>query len=370
MTMKKLYYITRARIPSEKAHSFQIMKMCETFVRCGYEVTLMVPARENNIQENPFQYFSIPAVFSIVYVPVPPLIRRGFGARLLFWIEGLCFLLRQSRQAQPEKEAVIFTRSIEVALWYRCLGYKKVIVELHDWPGSFTWLFGWLLRLIPKVVVTAEGLAEECVRVGRSVLVAPNGVDEMFFEPHTPLLRSEVGIPIERSVVMYVGALALWKGVGTLLEASRILPPSFVVVIAGGAREEVERLRREYPHVLFLGQTPVHELHRYQRLADILVVPNSPEEALSARYTSPIKLFAHLASKKPIIVSDLPSMRSIVSNKEVVFFDGSCTDLVQKIIAISSTAPTDIQILTDRAYELAKRSTWKNRAEKILTLFA
>ena len=53
----KLYYIANARIPTEKAHGVQIMKMCEAFVDAGHEVKLIVPKRKNPIQEDPFAYY-------------------------------------------------------------------------------------------------------------------------------------------------------------------------------------------------------------------------------------------------------------------------------------------------------------------------
>ena len=41
----KLLYIANARIPSEKAHPYQILKMCEAFAQSGAEVELVVPFR-------------------------------------------------------------------------------------------------------------------------------------------------------------------------------------------------------------------------------------------------------------------------------------------------------------------------------------
>ena len=37
----KIKYITNARIPTEKAHGYQICKMCEEFGRVGVEVELI-----------------------------------------------------------------------------------------------------------------------------------------------------------------------------------------------------------------------------------------------------------------------------------------------------------------------------------------
>lgn len=39
----RLLYLANARLPTEKAHGYQICKMCEAFARTGAEITLMYP---------------------------------------------------------------------------------------------------------------------------------------------------------------------------------------------------------------------------------------------------------------------------------------------------------------------------------------
>lgn len=363
---KKLYYITRARIPSEKAHSFQIVKMCEAFANLGLLVTLVLPKRRNSIEVSLFSYYNLVNSFSLNYIWVPQLIRQGRIGRILFWFEGLIFILQLSWSLKVSKEDLIVTRSLEVALFYSLLKYQNIIFEVHDWPQSFSWLYKKMLRTVPRIVVTADGLKEECLKVGINPLVAPNGVDKSFFEEYIPLIKNDYGISNEKKVVMYVGALSKWKGVMTLLESSEYLPSHVQVVIAGGQSDEVQALKAQYPEVIFLGQTPAQDLVKYQALADILVVPNSAEEMVSSRFTSPIKLFAHLTSLKPIIVTNLPSMRSIVDEKEVVFFDGTATDLGQKIKHVLAMKPEELQSLTKAAYTKGKKFTWDKRAESII----
>ena len=43
----KLIYTANARIPSEKAHPYQIVQMCEAFAGQGAEVTLLYANRRN-----------------------------------------------------------------------------------------------------------------------------------------------------------------------------------------------------------------------------------------------------------------------------------------------------------------------------------
>ena len=55
--------------------------------------------------------------------------------------------------------------------------------------------------------------------------------------------------------------------------------------------------------------------------ADVLVLPNKKGEKISERYTSPLKLFEYMASGRPMIVSDLSSLREIVSAETAMFVE-------------------------------------------------
>src|SRR3989338_6424929 len=95
--MKKLIYIANARIPTEKAHGIQIMKMCESMgeLEVGdgkLEVELIVPRRLNPIKQDPFDYYGVKRNFKITKLPTLDFIALGLG-RFGFFAETLIFLI-------------------------------------------------------------------------------------------------------------------------------------------------------------------------------------------------------------------------------------------------------------------------------------
>jgi len=68
----KLTYIVNARLPTEKAHGIQIMKMCESFSRAGAKLTLIVPKRRQPKEfkgKDPFKYYNVDKKFILKKIP-------------------------------------------------------------------------------------------------------------------------------------------------------------------------------------------------------------------------------------------------------------------------------------------------------------
>lgn len=367
----KIFYITRARIPSEKAHGFQIVTMCKTFSEMGNEVTLILPKRNNPIKENLWQYFDLRKNFQVRYLYASPVLFGSALGKMSFQLEGITFAIRSLFLKFPS-EGFVFTRSLEVAFFHAVIR-RKVVFEIHDWPHSASKLFVFVLRRVPFLIVTAKGLAEELELNGiKHYLVAPNGVGEEYFNPLSisNITKESFKIDLDKKILMYVGSLAKWKGVRTLLKASEHLDANrYQIVIAGGSENEVSVLENEFPRVKFVGYIPNSKLPSFQKLADILIIPNRNDSDVSSRYTSPLKLFAHMASKCPIIISDLPSTRSIVNDSEVFFFDGSTEGLCRAVESIENDANLAKQ-KADKSYAKAFKMTWKKRVESILSFVA
>lgn len=138
------------------------------------------------------------------------------------------------------------------------------------------------------------------------------------------------------------------------------------MVVIGGSDKEIALLRVQYPLVQFLGARPYRELPLNQQAADILVVPNTAKNTLSSSYTSPLKLFAHMTARIPLIVSDIPSLRAVVDDSAVSFFSPDDSQSLAHAISKVLQSPEDSQKKASVAYEKSKQHTWRKRAERVL----
>jgi len=108
---------------------------------------------------------------------------------------------------------------------------------------------------------------------------------------------------------------------------------------------------------------------RYLCAADMLLLPNAPLSLESIRYTSPIKMFEYMASGVPIIASDLPSVREVLTERNAVLVDaGSASALADGIKRVVDDSVLAVRV-SQEALQDAKDCTWKFRAQTIFTFF-
>ena len=143
LTKKRIIYIAFARLPTEKAHGYQICKMCEAFARQGASVSLLHPFRYHPNQDleekSVFGYYDISKVFEVRTLPNIDLIRitqwfKNINLPALFYLNyiflGDCL---QFGKYAWKNANIFFTRSPEVAFWLTRWGLPTAF-EVHSVP--------------------------------------------------------------------------------------------------------------------------------------------------------------------------------------------------------------------------------------------
>lgn len=344
------------------------------------EVTLMVPDRKT-FSADPFAYYGVERNFSIEKIPVWDAVKFG---RIGFLLESFLFLSRAAKRAQKEKGALVYSR--EEALGFFCKGFA---LELHTLPkraGFFRRLLWsqtralFVLTSLMKDELRAQGIDEE------KIFVLPDAVDAARFG--IPVSKEEarrkLNLPIDKKIVLYSGSFFLygWKGVDSLLETAELFqgekssifnyPLSkgneILFVFVGGSTDEIAEAKKNRTtlNALFIGRKPHTEIPYYLKAADVLVLPNKSGDEMSERHTSPLKLFEYLASSRPVVCSDLPSLREVVGEQEVFFFKPNSPQDLARAIADALGDDSLASARAESARRKASNYTWDKRAKRVL----
>lgn len=351
-------YLANVRFPSERAHSFQINSMCEAYTLSSHQVSLFVKKNEDDSMVASHN-------FNVVRFSSP---RLFVNSKASFYFNEFYFTLCFWRFKNSGSFDMILSRSEAIIFFLSLLlDPRKLLWESHDMRSNF--FAKRIIKKKVKIVVTSIALRDEYRSVlhAQKVLLAENAIDDNFFTEleSKKEARSRLGITTSKKVVMYIGGFDHWKGVDVFCAAS-IYCTDYLFVVIGGSDYETKNMMSQYPGVVFLGRQPFEDLKDNQQAADFLIVPNRPEDVVSTKYTSPLKLFAHMVSGIPLIVSNLPSITNIVSKDSVSLFEsGNAKNLADTIISVDLNYKT-FKKTAEVLMIASKNNTWNTRAKKIV----
>lgn len=365
----KLIYIVNVRIPTEKAHGIQIAKMCEAFALAGLEVDLVLPWRFNKIKDDIFDYYQVKRNFKVKKLPSLDLIPLGLP-KIGFWIQSLSFNISVFFYLIFRKADVFYSRD-SFSLFSLSFFKQNLVYEAHTFP-QFFFLHKRVFKKAKTIIAITQKIKEEFIKKGISggkILVAPDGVDLEKFDIDVSReeARKILNLPLDKKIIMYIGLFDEWKGYLTLLAASKFFDGREIrLVMIGGTKKQVEKLEREYPNVVFLGYRPYTSLPVNQKAADVLVLPNSGQKKISQYWTSPLKLFSYMASGRPIVASDLPSIREVLNeNSAILVRPDSPTDLAEGIEK-SLKNPDFSAKISRQAHQDVQKYSWQKRVKNII----
>lgn len=367
----KIKYITNVRIPTERAHGYAIMKMCESFSLSNIDINLIVPEKQNSeLKENPFDYYGIQKIFKITKIPSFDFLGNNLSfGKIFYWLDFLSFIFSIRMKNVIEKDDILYTRDFTLAYFFPKKNFS--CLELHNIPKKHLWLKE-SCKKVNLIFVLNNNIKKELVELGipeNKIFIFSSGVDLKDFDLNitTEEARKKINLPIDKKIIMYTGHLYKWKKIDTLADVAIKMPENIFCFI-GGVDPEISFYKEKYKNVkniLWIEFVKREYIPFYIKSADVLVLPYTKNENISSKYTSPLKLFEYMASKKPIVASDLSSTREILNESMCVFCEpddvNSLEISIKKILSDENLAKN----ISENAYKNSFKYSWKNRAEKI-----
>ena len=100
--------------------------------------------------------------------------------------------------------------------------------------------------------------------------------------------------------------------------------------------------------------------------ADVLVIPNSNLDERTRAFTSPLKLFEYMASRRPIVASSTPTILEVLKYDSAVLVEpDNPLALKEGLLKISGDKKM-ADSLAKNARKEVENYTWEKRASKIL----
>ncbi len=333
----RVAYVDPQGFPSAEPEALQVFHTCVGLAAHAERVWLV--GGRGSLEEDVAAYYGIrpPANLSLVRLPR---FRRERGWLRPAWSAPfhLLALMAIRRLARNEGIAAVLTRNLKLARFllraHRRRPLPPVIFECHQIfadtlqeetrqrRGSVSAKLARLTACEAEVYREAAGLiaithrladliGERLATRGR-MLVAPDGVD---LAGPLPVAQNAAEGP-----ATYLGNFHPWKGVEVLVRAAACQPDVRLALVGGNgeSRARIEALAKTTGvggRVQFIGPVPPRERWRYLAEASVCVLPLT-RSTYGTSFTSPLKLFEYMAAARPIVASDLPTLREVLRDGE------------------------------------------------------
>jgi glycosyltransferase involved in cell wall biosynthesis len=232
------------------------------------------------------------------------------------------------------------------------------------------------MKAADLVVTLGEAMRGEILERGvdpDKVIIVPNGVSEEFLQPLPDdhgKLKASLGINPGEHVVGLVSSLVAHEGIGTLLEAVKLLNDRGVrtrALIVGDGPERPALQRQAAAlglDAIFPGRVPMSQVRAYHAVLDAFVVPRTPDRV--CQLVTPLKPVEAMASGLPVVVSGVKALSEIVNDK--------VTGLLSAPLDAAALADTLQGLLEDQALRaelganarewVARDRTWAHNATR------
>lgn len=209
--------------------------------------------------------------------------------------------------------------------------------------------------------------------------ILPNGIgDEFLNEPiDRPAARHELGLDIDAFYVGTVSSLVPYEGLDTVLRAVAKLHKgnhNLKVLIVGDGTDKENLIRLASDLGIsncceFTGRVPREKAHVYHAALNLFVVPR--KDSAVTRAVTPLKPVEALASRVPVLASDLPALGELIEDGVTGYLvDSSDVDQWATTIDHLMTSPEKVADMGDSGRELVlKTRTWSQNAKKLDRLY-
>lgn len=351
-------------MPGPEANTVNVSKMCSAFAANGCDVTLaVVPgASPSALAEEIRNHYGLDTRIRVH--PLPAIAARP-SISALAGIDA----------ARRARAALVYTRTPHVALAADLAGLASIL-EIHTDLDSFSPLARAATQRVARgrrvrgIVAISEALrarlSSQLPGATAPLVVAHDGADPLpdVQTPQRPTFTAG-----------FVGRPYRGKGLELVLQLAALCPWARFEVVGATAQEAAELAgMRAGDNICFHGHVPHADVPRLISAWDVVLAPYQRRVIVAdgrtdaARWMSPLKIFEYMAAGKPILASDLPVLREILTHEATaLLLAPDAPELWADALAALRADPARGRALGARANEVfLAHHTWRARARMIL----
>ena len=262
---------------------------------------------------------------------------------------------------------------------------SALIYDAHEYVPGVAHLKAPLMRAYTEqeIAYTAQSASVLSVSEGMSELLIPHlqmGERKPEIVANDPLvegqqpskrnLRNDCGISPDVPLIVYSGAVAPQRGIGTVIEGLRTMPDVHCALIANPENTSVKEFIAQAADISdrfhVLPYVPNAELVSYLSTGDIGLIPI--HHKLNHEISLITKFGEYMQARLPIVVSDVKTMAAEVGrlgNGEV-FEALNTDDFVRAVRAVLAEKAKYQAAYTD---EVLNERSWERQAENLLAIY-
>lgn len=208
-------------------------------------------------------------------------------------------------------------------------------------------------------------------------IVAHDGVDLAVFD--IDLSRQEAqkqyGLPINKKILGFFGrfkTMGMDKGLEVIFRSLKKLDDNVILLAMGGKPKDISFYKNMADglglnkRVIFTEHLNQNEVAGRQKACDALLMP-FPFNEHYAYYMSPLKMFEYMASQRPIVATDLPSVREVLNEKNAILVRPDDPEKLAEGIKKVLESKDLSREIAKQAYSDVKKYTWEKRAGKVIS---
>ena len=321
--MQSIGYLSDSYLPSNRANTVHVLKMCSAFAHIGMNVTLFCNKQSDYDINKIRKAYNIDSNYNIIAVP----------AKLKGKLQLLEFAFRKRNLIIQEKYDICYGRSLLALFLIR--NKLPFIYESHILPNRG--IFVRLERMLLKnknchgLIVISQSLKEEYLKMfpflkRKDVTVLHDGADAfdgVYSEADVP--KELVEAHKQGPTIGYIGHLYPGKCMEVMMKIAQKMPDQTFHVI-GGTDEWVRHWHNEcnnrgINNIKFYGFIDNSKVNACYQYLDIVLLPfsdniyyNKDKKDDIGKYISPLKLFEAMSCGKAIVASKLISIEEVVNN--------------------------------------------------------